>query len=168
MVLHLSIPLLLTGLTGQSLSVIYTCLNLFCKMYNSCTGLVAGVYSITTVTRVSVKAGDSVSIPCLYDQKYTSHVKYLCQGYPYRSCSYVVKTNQQSSGRFLISDDREKKIFTVTIKDVREGDKVFWCIVEINLGRDVGTYFQVSVRRGKNQTSFSSSSTSFRLDTVYW
>ncbi|TWW78621.1 hypothetical protein D4764_11G0007420 [Takifugu flavidus] len=28
---------------------------------------VTGVYSVTTVTKVSVKAGDSVSIPCLYD-----------------------------------------------------------------------------------------------------
>uniref|UniRef100_A0A674NTG3 Immunoglobulin domain-containing protein n=1 Tax=Takifugu rubripes TaxID=31033 RepID=A0A674NTG3_TAKRU len=97
--------------------------------------------------QVSVKAGDSVSIPCLYHPKYTSHVKYLCQGYSFISCSCAVKTNQQSSGRFLISDDREKKVFTVTIKDVREGDTDFWCIVEINRGRDVGTYFQVSVTR---------------------
>ncbi|XP_056904291.1 CMRF35-like molecule 1 [Takifugu flavidus] len=115
MALHLSISLLLTGLTG--------------------------VYSVTTVTRVSVKAGDSVSIPCLYHPKYTSHVKYLCQGYPYEFCSYAVKTNWQSSGRFLISDDREKKVFTVTIKDVREGYKNFWCVVEINERRDVGNIF---------------------------
>ncbi|XP_029690596.1 polymeric immunoglobulin receptor-like isoform X7 [Takifugu rubripes] len=121
MALHLSISLLLTGLTG--------------------------VYSVTTVTRVSVKAGDSVSIPCLYHPKYTSHVKYLCQGYSYNSCSYAVKTNQQSSERFLISDDREKKVFTVTVKDVREGDTDFWCIVEINGGSDDGTYFQMSVTR---------------------
>uniref|UniRef100_A0A674NFP3 Immunoglobulin subtype domain-containing protein n=1 Tax=Takifugu rubripes TaxID=31033 RepID=A0A674NFP3_TAKRU len=111
-----------------------------------------GVYSVTTVTKVSVKAGDSVSIPCLYHPKYTSHVKCLCQGYYYEFCSYAVKTNWQSSGRFLISDDREKKVFTVTIKDVREGDTDFWCIVDINRGRDVGTYFQMSVTRGKNRT----------------
>uniref|UniRef100_A0A674NG34 Immunoglobulin domain-containing protein n=1 Tax=Takifugu rubripes TaxID=31033 RepID=A0A674NG34_TAKRU len=117
-------------------------------------GLVAGVYSVTTVTRVSVKAGDSVSIPCLYHPKYTSHVKYLCQGYSFISCSCAVKTNQQSSGRFLISDDREKKVFTVTIKDVREGDTDFWCVVEINEGSDDGTYFQVSVTRGKKQTLY--------------
>eukprot|EP00066_Takifugu_rubripes_P030751 XP_011620017.1 PREDICTED: polymeric immunoglobulin receptor-like [Takifugu rubripes] len=121
MALHLSISLLLTGLTG--------------------------VYSVTTVTRVSVKAGDSVSIPCLYHPKYTSHVKYLCQGYYYEFCSYAVKTNWQSSGRFLISDDREKKVFTVTIKDVREGDTDFWCIVEINRELDDRTYFQMSVTR---------------------
>uniref|UniRef100_A0A3B5KA58 Immunoglobulin domain-containing protein n=1 Tax=Takifugu rubripes TaxID=31033 RepID=A0A3B5KA58_TAKRU len=132
MALHLSISLLLTGLTGQSL----------------------GVYSVTTVTRVSVKAGDSVSIPCLYHPKYTSHVKYLCQGYSFISCSCAVKTNQQSSGRFLISDDREKKVFTVTIKDVREGDTDFWCVVEINEGSDDGTYFQVSVTRGKKRTLY--------------
>uniref|UniRef100_A0A674MMG4 Immunoglobulin domain-containing protein n=1 Tax=Takifugu rubripes TaxID=31033 RepID=A0A674MMG4_TAKRU len=126
MALHLSISLLLTGLTGQSLGV----------------------------TRVSVKAGDSVSIPCLYHPKYTSHVKYLCQGYYYEFCSYAVKTNWQSSGRFLISDDREKKVFTVTIKDVREGDTDFWCIVEINRELDDRTYFQMSVTRGKNRTLY--------------
>lgn len=124
-------------------------------MSNSCTGLVAGVYSVTTVTRVSVKAGDSISIPCLYDPEYTGNVKYLCQGYSYISCSNVVNTKQQSSGRFLISDDREKKIFTVTIKDVREGDTDFRCVVEINNGGDVRKYFQVSVTKGKNQTSLS-------------
>uniref|UniRef100_A0A674NXA8 Immunoglobulin domain-containing protein n=1 Tax=Takifugu rubripes TaxID=31033 RepID=A0A674NXA8_TAKRU len=133
MALHLSISLLLTGLTG--------------------------VYSVTTVTRVSVKAGDSVSIPCLYHPKYTSHVKYLCQGYSFISCSCAVKTNQQSSGRFLISDDREKKVFTVTIKDVREGDTDFWCVVEINEGSDDGTYFQVSVTRGKKRTLRSTTQT---------
>uniref|UniRef100_A0A3B5KKJ2 Immunoglobulin domain-containing protein n=1 Tax=Takifugu rubripes TaxID=31033 RepID=A0A3B5KKJ2_TAKRU len=83
--------------------------------------------SISSVTRVSVKAGDSVSIPCLYHPKYTSHVKYLCQGYSFISCSCAVKTNQQSSGR--------------------EGDTDFWCVVEINEGSDDGTYFQVSVTR---------------------
>ncbi|XP_035519708.1 uncharacterized protein LOC118329589 [Morone saxatilis] len=86
MAFHLSILLILTGLTG--------------------------IHSITTVSKVSVKAGGSISIPCLYEPKYTHHVKYLCKGYYWDYCSYAVKTNQQSSGKFLISDDKSQRIFT--------------------------------------------------------
>uniref|UniRef100_H3C4F8 Immunoglobulin domain-containing protein n=1 Tax=Tetraodon nigroviridis TaxID=99883 RepID=H3C4F8_TETNG len=122
MVLYLSVFLILTGLTG--------------------------IYSVTTVTEVSVKAGDSISIPCLYDQSYVNHVKYLCRGYYYRHCSYAVKTDQQSSGKFLISDDKKLKIFTVTIKDVTDEDTDFWCVVEIDGGGDDRAYFHLSVTRG--------------------
>lgn len=125
-----------------------------------CFVLVAGVYSIITVTKVSVKAGDSISIPCLYDQKYINHEKYLCKGYYYNYCSYAVTTTQQSSGKFLISDDKKLKIFTVTIKDVTDGDTDFWCGVEINGGKDVATYFHLSVTRGKSQLSNNS--------TLFW
>ena len=112
--------------------------------------LVAEVYSIATVNRVSVKAGDSILIPCLYDQKYINHVKYLCKGYSYNFCSTVVRTNQQSSGKFLISDDKKQKIFTVTINNVTDGDAHFWCVVEINGGQDVAKYFRLSVTKGKS------------------
>uniref|UniRef100_A0A3B5KGZ4 Immunoglobulin domain-containing protein n=1 Tax=Takifugu rubripes TaxID=31033 RepID=A0A3B5KGZ4_TAKRU len=58
--------------------------------------------------------GDSVSIPCLYHPKYTSHVKYLCQGYYYEFCSYAVKTNWQ--------------IFTVTMSGLKMEDSGwYWC-----------------------------------------
>ncbi|XP_074502141.1 polymeric immunoglobulin receptor-like [Sebastes fasciatus] len=97
---------------------------------------------------MSVKAGDSVTIPCLYDSKYTNHVKYLCKGYTWSSCSYAVKTNQRNSGKFSISDDKSQRIFTVTIKDLTvEDTDDYWCAVEINRGTDVREYFQLSVTR---------------------
>ena len=100
---------------------------------------------------MSVKAGDSVSIPCLYDDKYRDHVKYLCKGYYWSYCSYAVKTNQpsSSSGKFSISDDKSQRIFTVTINDVTDTDTDFWCAVEINEGLNVRQYFHLSVTRGK-------------------
>ncbi|XP_074501487.1 polymeric immunoglobulin receptor-like [Sebastes fasciatus] len=110
--------------------------------------LVAGIHSITTVSKMSVKAGDSVTIPCLYDSKYTNHVKYLWKGSTWSSCSYAVKTNQQNSEKFSISDDKKQRIFTVTIKDLTDEDTDYWCAVEIDGGLDVVEYFHLSVNRG--------------------
>uniref|UniRef100_A0A8C9Z937 Immunoglobulin domain-containing protein n=1 Tax=Sander lucioperca TaxID=283035 RepID=A0A8C9Z937_SANLU len=112
---------------------------------NAVFALVAGIHSITTVSEVSVKAGSSISIPCLYGLQYISHVKYLCKGFYWHSCSYIVKTNQQNSGRFSISDDNTRRIFTVTINDLADEDTDYWCAVEINGGADVKEYFHLSV-----------------------
>ncbi|XP_051232357.1 polymeric immunoglobulin receptor-like [Dicentrarchus labrax] len=111
------------------------------------TGL-TGIHNITTVSEVSVKAGDSITIPCLYESKYINHVKFLCKGYTWTSCSYAVKTNQPSSGKFLISDDKSQRIFTVTINDLTDEDTDYWCAVEIDEGSDVREYFHLSVTRG--------------------
>uniref|UniRef100_A0A665X2Y3 Immunoglobulin domain-containing protein n=1 Tax=Echeneis naucrates TaxID=173247 RepID=A0A665X2Y3_ECHNA len=95
--------------------------------------LFAGIHSITTVTEVPVKAGDSVTIPCLYNSRHTSHVKYLCEGYKLLFCKSVVKTDQpDSSGKFSISDDKRQNVFTVTIKDLMDEEANYWCAVEID------------------------------------
>uniref|UniRef100_A0A672IWF7 Immunoglobulin domain-containing protein n=1 Tax=Salarias fasciatus TaxID=181472 RepID=A0A672IWF7_SALFA len=108
-----------------------------------------GTHSVTTVTKVSVKAGQSLSIPCLYGTQYRNHVKYLCKGSRWRSCSYVIKTNeQQKSKKFSISDDKDQRIFTVTMRELTNADSHFWCIVEINNGLDDGEYFHLSVTTG--------------------
>ncbi|XP_026207619.1 uncharacterized protein LOC113156600 [Anabas testudineus] len=121
MSVHLSIVLFFTGLTG--------------------------LHSITTVSEVSVKAGRSISIPCLYDSKYTHHVKYLCKGYYWMTCSYTVKTDQPgSSQKFSISDDKDQRIFNVTINNLTDDDSYYWCAVEIQGFIDVMTFFQLSVR----------------------
>ncbi|XP_026207967.1 uncharacterized protein LOC113156831 isoform X2 [Anabas testudineus] len=126
MSVHLSIVLLFTGLTG--------------------------LHSITTVSEVSVKAGGSISIPCLYESEHTHHVKYLCDGYHWVTCSYTVKTDQAgSSQKFSISDDKDQRIFTVTINDLTDDDSHYWCVVEIKDGSDVGKYFRLSVTRGSPQ-----------------
>uniref|UniRef100_A0AAZ1XY34 Immunoglobulin V-set domain-containing protein n=1 Tax=Oreochromis aureus TaxID=47969 RepID=A0AAZ1XY34_OREAU len=85
---------------------------------------------ITTVSEVSVKAGKSISIPCLYESQYKNHVKYLCEGYDWTFCKYAVKTNEADpSGKYLISDDKKLKIFTVTINHglKSENSGWYWC-----------------------------------------
>uniref|UniRef100_I3IUX5 Immunoglobulin domain-containing protein n=1 Tax=Oreochromis niloticus TaxID=8128 RepID=I3IUX5_ORENI len=82
---------------------------------------------------ISVKTGKSISIPCLYDSQYVNNVKYLCEGYYWRYCSDAVKTNKPDpSGKYLISDDKRKKIFTVTINQLTNENTDYWCVVEID------------------------------------
>ncbi|XP_063348272.1 uncharacterized protein LOC134640405 [Pelmatolapia mariae] len=108
-----------------------------------------GLHSITTVSKVSVEAGKSISIPCLYESQYINHVKYLCEGYYWSSCSYAVKTNKADpSGKYSISDDKKLKIFTVTINQLTNENTDYRCVVEINNGQDYRQYFQLSVTRG--------------------
>uniref|UniRef100_A0A3Q0QXU0 Immunoglobulin domain-containing protein n=1 Tax=Amphilophus citrinellus TaxID=61819 RepID=A0A3Q0QXU0_AMPCI len=108
-------------------------------------------HSITTISKVSVTAGKSVSIPCLYDSRYMNYVKYLCEGYYWNYCNYVVKTNKPDrSGKYSISDDKNQKIFTVTINQLTNKNTDYWCVVEINGGSDHGESFQLSVSSGKN------------------
>nr|XP_029134332.1 uncharacterized protein LOC109988575 isoform X1 [Labrus bergylta] len=109
-----------------------------------------GIHSVTTVSKVPVRTGGSISVPCFYESKYRNHAKYLCQGYRWSSCSYTVKTNEpRRSGRFSISDDKQQRIFTVTIDRVTLSDSHYWCIVEINNGADDGKRFQLSVTAGR-------------------
>ncbi|KAJ4949258.1 hypothetical protein JOQ06_020774 [Pogonophryne albipinna] len=115
------------------------------------TGL-TGIHSITTVSKVSVRAGGTITIPCLYESHYINHVKYFCKGSTWASCSYEVKTNKpSSSGKFSISDDKKQRVFTVTINDLTEEDTdYYWCVVEINYGPDLGTLFHLSVTGAKS------------------
>uniref|UniRef100_A0A3B5AA37 Immunoglobulin subtype domain-containing protein n=1 Tax=Stegastes partitus TaxID=144197 RepID=A0A3B5AA37_9TELE len=104
MAVHLSALLILAGLTGIS--------------------------CITTITEVSVKAEDSVTIPCLYDRRYRNNVKALCVGYYWNYCKFVVTTDQPDrSGRFSISDEKTLNIFTVTMKHELKltSSGWYWC-----------------------------------------
>lgn len=93
-----------------------------------------------------MKPGESISIPCLYESKYEKHVKYLCKGFYWATCSDVVKTNKpDTSGKFSVQDDKEQKTFTLNINHVESTDSDYWCVVEIDGGADVGEYFRLSV-----------------------
>lgn len=108
--------------------------------------------AISKISKVFVKAGASISIPCLYDAQYKNNVKYLCKGYYWNTCSYAVKTNSpDGSGKYLISDSKRQSIFNVTIKQLRVDNAHYWCAVEIGGGADVKQYFQLSVTKGEHQ-----------------
>ncbi|KAK0149356.1 CMRF35-like molecule [Merluccius polli] len=115
--------------------------------------LFPGTHCITTVSTVSVAVGTTVSIPCLYESKYRSHVKYLCKGETWNSCTDVIKTNSRSHNSvYTISDDPARDVFTVTIRSQEVGTSHYWCAVEIDDGADEGEQFQL-VSRGNSSLS---------------
>ncbi|XP_013869808.1 polymeric immunoglobulin receptor-like [Austrofundulus limnaeus] len=108
----------------------------------------SGIYcQISTVTEVPVKAGGSISIPCLYNEQHKKNVKYLCKGKKWQSCEKVIDTSQATTGRYAIVDDRHQNIFNVTINELTDKDRTFWCAVE-KLGMDVKQDFKLSVTSG--------------------
>uniref|UniRef100_A0A8C7UR39 Ig-like domain-containing protein n=1 Tax=Oncorhynchus mykiss TaxID=8022 RepID=A0A8C7UR39_ONCMY len=109
------------------------------------------VYRISAVGYVSVQTGGSITFPCSYDQYYINHVKYWCKGLVWEVCSYVVRTDHpKSSGKNSISDDINKRIFTVTMTNLTSWDYGnYRCVVEINRGTDIMIHwFYLSVTTG--------------------
>ncbi|XP_028324844.1 uncharacterized protein LOC114477014 isoform X3 [Gouania willdenowi] len=110
---------------------------------------VTGICSITTVRKVSVKTGKSISIPCLYSSENTDKVKYLCEGDYWYTCTFVAQTYQpQNSDKFSITDDKTQRIFTVTISKLDKSN-YFWCVSGVQ-GSYIGYYFYLSVTKGES------------------
>ncbi|XP_072134930.1 uncharacterized protein [Mobula birostris] len=67
--------------------------------------------------------GRAITIDCHYEEKYRSDTKYWCHGWTVH-CSVLVETNGQHrrSGRVSITDNPERRIFTVTMEDLHSGD----------------------------------------------
>uniref|UniRef100_A0A8C6TSH3 Immunoglobulin domain-containing protein n=1 Tax=Neogobius melanostomus TaxID=47308 RepID=A0A8C6TSH3_9GOBI len=102
------------------------------------------VRNVHTVGHVAVEVGDTVHIPCKYEDKYKNNVKYLCRGSTWGSCRYEIKTNQRNSAKYSISDDKNLRIVTFTIKNLQFDDSNdYWCTIEKS-GPDDGKRFQVS------------------------
>uniref|UniRef100_A0A3Q4GFU7 Polymeric immunoglobulin receptor-like n=1 Tax=Neolamprologus brichardi TaxID=32507 RepID=A0A3Q4GFU7_NEOBR len=113
--------------------------------------LISSFFSSSVCSKVGhIEAGKSISIPCLYESQYIDHVKYLCEGYIWDFCRYVVKSNEADPlGKYLISDDKNQKIFTVIINELTDKNTDYWCVVEIDNGPDYGQYFQLLFISGK-------------------
>ncbi|XP_047662063.1 polymeric immunoglobulin receptor-like [Tachysurus fulvidraco] len=81
-----------------------------------------------TLKNVAVKRGGSVTIPCLYDEKYKANSKFWCKGYYWSSCSIVAYAN--SSGNPSVIDHPEQNLLTVELNSVSESG-TGWCAAEI-------------------------------------
>uniref|UniRef100_A0A8C9RVI6 Immunoglobulin domain-containing protein n=1 Tax=Scleropages formosus TaxID=113540 RepID=A0A8C9RVI6_SCLFO len=107
--------------------------------------------TVNTFKWLNARKGGSVTIPCFYDQEYKHHVKYWCKGFRWESCSTMVRTNSpQSKGDVSITDDPNKLVFYVTMRNLREKDSdTYWCAVEINMGQDYGVFLPIVIGKGK-------------------
>ncbi|XP_030630518.1 polymeric immunoglobulin receptor-like [Chanos chanos] len=84
---------------------------------------------------VTVKTGESVTIPCDYNKQYEQHRKYWCRGSAFNYCS--TKYANLTSHKWSVMDKPSEHLFTVTVRDLQSGDSdLYWCCVEI------GNYFQ--------------------------
>ncbi|XP_061086573.1 polymeric immunoglobulin receptor-like [Conger conger] len=100
--------------------------------------------------KVVEQRGRSVTIPCLYDREYESHVKYWCHGSFWNSCETVVRTDSPTvKGETSITDDPTHHVFTVTMRKLQLKDSgYYWCAVEIQGAQDKGAYLYLSVTAG--------------------
>ncbi|XP_047662036.1 CMRF35-like molecule 3 isoform X8 [Tachysurus fulvidraco] len=89
---------------------------------------ISEVESMKTLKNVAVKRGGSVTIPCLYDEKYKANSKFWCKGNYWSTCSIVAYAN--SSGNPSVVDHPEQNFFTVELNSVSESG-TGWCAVEI-------------------------------------
>lgn len=107
------------------------------------------VYPMNEVGNISVKAGDSVSVPCLYDSKYREKYKYLCEGISLSSCSSKRRHTPQNSGEDLDSHTKSETIFTVNITAQTDENTHYWCAVKTDDTSDIGHSVLLFVVKGK-------------------
>ncbi|XP_048868438.1 CMRF35-like molecule 1 [Brienomyrus brachyistius] len=127
--------LLIAGLTGSVHGMMAEVL-----------AICSGADSVSTVTWVSVLSGGSVTIPCFYEDRYETHVKYWCRGYRLRSCTPIVHTDSPQEGKVSVRDDPDQRVFTVTVNNLTAGDSGYYsCGVKIFGDVDVGDQVYLSV-----------------------
>ncbi|XP_072563196.1 polymeric immunoglobulin receptor-like [Paramormyrops kingsleyae] len=108
-----------------------------------------GADSVSSVRWVTVQSGGSVTIPCLYEDRYKNHVKYWCRGEDGQSCTSIVRTDSPQKGDVSIRDDPEQQVFTVTMNNLKiEDNDTYWCRVEISGHSDDGEWVTLSVSDG--------------------
>ncbi|XP_035269142.1 uncharacterized protein LOC118225171 isoform X1 [Anguilla anguilla] len=110
----------------------------------------SGAGAVSTVNKVAVQRGRSVTIPCHYDRKYVNNVKYWCWGSMWSSCYTLVRTDSpKANGETSVTDDPTHHVFAVTMTKLKTEDSgYYWCYVEIDWGYDEGTYLYLDASAG--------------------
>uniref|UniRef100_A0A3Q3IQ16 Immunoglobulin V-set domain-containing protein n=1 Tax=Monopterus albus TaxID=43700 RepID=A0A3Q3IQ16_MONAL len=84
--------------------------------------------------------GGSVSLSCPYDPENQNNQKYMCRGNRPSTClqQAVVTSNNKQTGQYSLTDDKERRTFTVTITGLAQRDSgLYLCGVHRNTGLDV-------------------------------
>nr|XP_023657800.1 polymeric immunoglobulin receptor-like [Paramormyrops kingsleyae]XP_023657801.1 polymeric immunoglobulin receptor-like [Paramormyrops kingsleyae] len=105
-----------------------------------------GADSVSTVREVSVQSGGSVTIPCFYNDRYKTNVKYWCK---WSSCPPILCTDSPQEGKVSIRDDPDQRVFAVTINNLTAGDSDYYsCGVRISGRSDARASLHLSVIDG--------------------
>uniref|UniRef100_A0A3B5B864 Ig-like domain-containing protein n=1 Tax=Stegastes partitus TaxID=144197 RepID=A0A3B5B864_9TELE len=92
---------------------------------------------------------DSVSFSCTYDSEHETNLKYVCRGKQPSTClqQALITSDHQQSGRFVLTDDKESRKFTVTISSLTQKDSgLYLCGVHRNTGLDVFSAVELEIK----------------------
>ncbi|KAM7419049.1 hypothetical protein PAMA_016252 [Pampus argenteus] len=98
------------------------------------------VTSAAALIHVSGYEGREAEVSCPYEEKYKSVEKYLCR----TTCSDIlIRTTDGRTSRYSIYDDKNKRVFTVSISGLRSTDAgTYWCGFDVFL---FDTYTEVKL-----------------------
>ncbi|XP_026801437.3 polymeric immunoglobulin receptor-like [Pangasianodon hypophthalmus] len=91
----------------------------------------------------TVHGGGDLNISCKYPESLRNAPKFLCKRPKLAACFYNTTVPESrkyiSEGKFTLYDDRERQVFTVSIKNVIEQDsEEYWCGAEVAWKSDHG------------------------------
>uniref|UniRef100_A0AAY5KDT2 Immunoglobulin domain-containing protein n=1 Tax=Esox lucius TaxID=8010 RepID=A0AAY5KDT2_ESOLU len=93
----------------------------------------------------TVHLGGEVTIICKYPENNENSIKYFCKedNHSNMHCEIISDSTSAKSGRFILTDNRREKCYTVTISNLTEYDTgTYWCGVQ-NRTKDVLHYFSL-------------------------
>ncbi|XP_066544801.1 polymeric immunoglobulin receptor-like [Amia ocellicauda] len=119
-----------------------------------------GADAVSTLRHTIVRTGASVTIPCLYEDKYKSRVKTWGFYDKWGKLKTLIRTDSPitDSDKVSISDDPAQGVFTVTMRGLETGDTGdYYCAVETEgpRTRDDRAELQITVTAGKTLKSSS-------------
>ncbi|XP_013817164.2 CMRF35-like molecule 6 [Apteryx mantelli] len=91
--------------------------------------LLPGCWAVTGPPTVQGRVGGSLSVSCAYKNGFETHEKYWCKPGIIYTCAdqtHIIKTSKPCSvvreGRVSIRDNCTQRVFTVTVRNLTEGD----------------------------------------------
>ncbi|XP_037399390.1 uncharacterized protein LOC108413969 isoform X2 [Pygocentrus nattereri] len=118
------------------------------------------LHCVSAGVRVKAPLGGNASIHCPYDRGSEGYPKYFSKGKKKVEMEKVKSTTWSMEGRFSLEDNREKREFIVTIRNLSVDDAgLYWCGVD-DWGRDTLTEVNLDVVSHSESSTESSASMS--------
>ncbi|XP_030015297.1 polymeric immunoglobulin receptor [Sphaeramia orbicularis] len=121
-----------------------------------CLWIPACLCRVTTDEEFAVLEGRSLAIPCHYEPQYAGYVKYWCHGRSREFCTSLARSDDPRSSNLAedkvsIFDDPVQLVFTVTMKNLKEGDSGWYmCGMEVGgmWSADVVAFTNINIIHG--------------------
>ncbi|XP_014865108.1 PREDICTED: CMRF35-like molecule 3 [Poecilia mexicana] len=104
---------------------------------------------VGTPTKIRGSEEGSVSIDCPYESDDVNNLKYVCTGNRHSVClqQAIITSNNAQDGRFRLTDDKNERVFTVTISRLSLRDSGSYLFgIQRNAGWDGFCAFDLEVK----------------------